>query len=86
MASSSITGRGPLTIRRRGGRKLVARPDDSLPGVAPTRTRVDSALLKTLGRPHRWKRLLEESRHNLLTIWPKPRSLTTHIVAKCCGC
>ena len=60
--ATSITIRVPLTIRRRGGRKLVVAPDGSAPGAAPARTRADPALVKALARAHRWKRLLESSR------------------------
>src|SRR3954451_9445561 len=64
--ATSITIRVPLTIRRRGGRKLVVTPDGSAPGAAPTRTRIDPALVKALARAHRWKRLLEEGLYGSL--------------------
>ncbi|TCZ60825.1 hypothetical protein [Roseicella aquatilis] len=61
--ATSVTVRVPLTIRRRGGRKLVVTPDGSAPGVAPARTRADPALVKALARAHWWKRLLESGRY-----------------------
>ena len=48
----------PFTIRKRGGRKLVITPDGVAAAPAP-RARVDSALLKALGRGFRWRKLLE---------------------------
>lgn len=66
MASSSITVRVPLTIRRRGGRKLVVTPEGSTASPAPPHTRTDPALVKALARAHRWKRLLEEGRYSSL--------------------
>lgn len=65
-AATSITVRVPLTIRRRGGKKLVVTPDGGVPGAAPARTRADPALVKALARAHRWKRLLEEGRYGSL--------------------
>jgi hypothetical protein len=65
-AATSITVRIPLTVRRRGGRKLVVTPAGSAPGAAPARTRADPALVKALVRAHRWKRLLEEGGYSSL--------------------
>ena len=47
----------PLTVRRRGGRKVVIAPDGTeAPAVA---ARVDSTLVKALARAFRWRRMLE---------------------------
>ena len=63
----SITVRVALTIRRRGGRKVVVTPDGtSAYGAAPARSRADPALVKALARAHRWKRLLESGRFGSL--------------------
>ena len=49
----------PLTVRRRGGRKVVIAPDGTeAPGVSAT-ARIDSALVKALARAFRWRRMLE---------------------------
>ena len=47
----------PLTFPRRGGRRHVVTPE----GVAwaPSRTQVDSTLVKALARAFRWQRLLD---------------------------
>ena len=48
----------PLTVRRRGGRKVVIAPDGTeapVVGVA----RIDSTLVKALARAFRWRRMLE---------------------------
>ncbi len=46
-----------LTVRRRGGRKVVIAPDGTeAPAVA---ARVDSTLVKALARAFRWRRMLE---------------------------
>ena len=54
----TLTVRVPISLRRRGGRKLVVTPDGSRPW-APPRARVDGALVKALGRAFRWRKLLE---------------------------
>ena len=54
----TITVTVPFTIRHHGGRKQVITPDGH-PALAPPRARVDSALVKALGRAFRWRRLLD---------------------------
>jgi hypothetical protein len=63
--SASITVRVPVTIRKRGGRRLVVAPNGT-PWSAP-RARVDNTLIKALARAHRWKRMLEEGRYGTVT-------------------
>jgi hypothetical protein len=58
MTEQAVTVTVPLTIRKRGGRKLVITPD-GVAAVAAPRARVDSALLKALARGFRWRKLLE---------------------------
>ena len=57
-AATSITVHVPMTIRQRGGRKLVVAPDGA-PAWAPQRARVDSTMIKALARAFRWRRMLE---------------------------
>lgn len=54
----TLTIRVPLSFRNRGGRKLVVGPEDGVPW-APTRTRVDNAMVKAIARAFRWRKLLE---------------------------
>ena len=61
-ATTSITVRVPITIRQRGGRKLVVTPDAGA-GWAPQRARIDSTLIKALARAHRWKQMLDDGRY-----------------------
>ena len=56
----TLTVRVPMTIRKRGGRKLVVAPEGT--AWAPERSQVDSAL-KALARAHRWRRMLETGVH-----------------------
>lgn len=61
----TITLRVPMTIRERGGRKVIVSPDGSvLPGPArQAATTAGPDLLKGLARAFRWKRMLEDGRY-----------------------
>ncbi len=63
--SASITVRVPVTIRKRGGRRLVVAPDGT-PWSTP-RARIDNTLIKALARAHRWKKMLDDGRYGTLT-------------------
>jgi len=54
----TVTVRLPITLKKRGGRKAIVTPDGSS-GWAPQPARVDSTLVKALGRAFRWRTLLE---------------------------
>jgi hypothetical protein len=58
---NTVTVMVPLTIRRRGGRKMVVAPEGA--AWAPPRTQVDSTLVKALARAFRWRRMLEDGRY-----------------------
>ena len=63
--SVSITVRVPVTIRKRGGRKLVVAPNGA--PWSPPRTRIESTLIKALARAHRWKKMLDDGRYGSVT-------------------
>jgi hypothetical protein len=54
----TLTIHVPMTFATRGGRKLVVSPD-GIPSWAKARPRVDSTMVKALGRAFRWRKLLE---------------------------
>src|SRR5712692_4546474 len=60
-AGRTLIIRVPLPRRRRGGRKFVVGPG----GIAWTGRRVvvDNAMVKALGRAHRWKAMLESGEY-----------------------
>ncbi|KKB79724.1 bacteriophage-like protein [Devosia soli] len=60
-ASSTFTVSVPLTIRTRGGRKLVLSPAGGAI-TAPARPRIDNTLVKALARAFRWRKILESGR------------------------
>ena len=57
----TITVRVPISIRKRGGRKVVLAPDGT---VGDTRNRfcqqVDNAMVKAIARAFRWRGMLED--------------------------
>ncbi len=63
---TSVTVRVPLTIRRRGGRKMIISPDGMVTTAGARTpadiavTRGDPALVKALARAYRWKRMLDD--------------------------
>jgi hypothetical protein len=55
----TFTVRVPISIRRRGGRKLVLAPDGT-PDTGPAiRRRIDTAMVKAIARAFRWREMLE---------------------------
>lgn len=66
---TSVTVLVPLTIRRRGGRKMIISPDGMAMTAGRTTpadiavTRGDPALVKVLARAFRWKRMLDDRRY-----------------------
>lgn len=52
-----VSVRVPLTVRKRGGRKVVIGPDGA--SLSPSSAQPDSALVKALVRAFRWRKLLE---------------------------
>jgi len=57
-ADRSMTVRVPISIRRRGGRKLVLAPDGA-EVTAPVTRHVDNAMVKAIARAFRWRDMLE---------------------------
>ena len=60
----TVTVRIPISIRRRGGRKLVLTPDgtSSLWEAVPCR-RIDNAMVKAIARAFRWREMLENGKY-----------------------
>lgn len=56
---ASVTVRVPISIRKRGGRKLVLAPTGASL-AAPVHRRIDSAMVKAIARAFRWREMLED--------------------------
>jgi hypothetical protein len=59
----TFTVRVPISIRRRGGRKLVLAPDGTPDIRAVLSRRVDNAMVKAVARAFRWREMLENGTH-----------------------
>ena len=73
---ASVVVRVPISIRRRGGRKLVLAPDGAEVTAAPITRHVDSAMVKAIARAVS-TRQSERS--------PLPRGSTRPTSAACCA-
>lgn len=58
-----VTVRVPISIRRRGGRKLVLAPDGRNVTAAALVRHIDSAIVKAIARAFRWREMLENGTH-----------------------
>lgn len=54
----TVTVRVPISIRTRGGRRLVLAPDGAEVGTPAVR-HVDNAMVKAIARAFRWREMLE---------------------------
>jgi hypothetical protein len=61
--SRTVTVRVPITIRQRGGRKLVLAPDGAELTPAPVTRHIDNAMVKAIARAFRWRDMLENGTH-----------------------
>jgi hypothetical protein len=61
---STVTVVVPIVWRRRGGRKVIVAPPGCDDWAPPPR--IDNALVKVLGRAHRWPRMLESGEYATL--------------------
>ena len=55
----TITVHVPISIRKRGGRKIVLAPDGT-PGVSQMFCQIDNAMVKAIARAFRWREMLED--------------------------
>lgn len=59
----TITVRVSISIRKRGGRRLVLVPDGTNMSVAHVCRHVDNAMVKAIARAFRWREMLENGTH-----------------------
>jgi len=77
-----LTVRVPLTIRRRGGRKLVLAPDGTPTNVAPVTRHIDNAMVKALARAFRWRHLLESGTYGTIDEIAKAEKINPSYVSR----
>jgi hypothetical protein len=70
MGGTTVAGDGrtltvhvPISIRRRGGRKLVLAPDGTNVTTAPVCRHIDNAMIKAVARAFRWRDMLESGEY-----------------------
>jgi hypothetical protein len=59
----TVTVKVPLSIRKRGGRKIVLAPDGAEVNAAPIGRYVDNAMIKAVARAFRWREMLESGEY-----------------------
>lgn len=59
----TVTVHVPISIRRRGGRKLVLAPDIVDATAGNVSRRIDNAMVKAIARAFRWREMLENGTH-----------------------
>jgi hypothetical protein len=59
----TVTVRVPISIRRRGGRKLVLAPNGMNVTAASARRHIDDAMVKAIARAFRWREMLENGEY-----------------------
>jgi hypothetical protein len=62
----TVTVRVPISIRTRGGRKLVLAPEGVDLDAAPVHRRVDNAMIKAVARAFRWREMLESGKYSTI--------------------
>jgi len=62
----TLTVRVPISIRRRGGRKLVLAPGGGALTAAAVHRRIDTAIVKAVARAFRWRELLESGEYSTI--------------------
>jgi len=78
----TLTVRVPLTIRRRGGRKLVLAPDGTPTHIAPVTRHIDNAMVKALARAFRWRHLLESGTYGTIDEIAKAEKINPSYVSR----
>jgi hypothetical protein len=59
----TVTVRIPISIRRRGGQRLVLAPDGTNVTTRPVYRHIDNAMVKAIARAFRWREMLENGTH-----------------------
>jgi hypothetical protein len=59
----TLTVRVPISIHKRGGRKVVLAPDGTTDTWAVPSRRIDNAMVKAIARAFRWREMLENGTH-----------------------
>jgi hypothetical protein len=64
--SRTVIVRIPISIRRRGGRKLVLAPNGQNLPRAPASRHIDNGIVKAIARAFRWREMLESGKYSTI--------------------
>jgi hypothetical protein len=79
----TITVRVPISIRKRGGRKVVLSPDGTIGDTRKlSRQQVDNATVKAIARAFRWREMLESGRHATIKEIAKDEKINESYIAR----
>src|ERR1700687_5237457 len=78
----TVTVRTPMSIRRRGGRKLVLAPDGTTDTWAAPCRRIDNAMVKAIARAFRWREMLEHGTHATIAEIPAAEKINAPYVGR----
>lgn len=88
MADADLTEDGctitivlPLTVRKRGGRKLVVSPADEEQWVLST-PRKETTLIKAIARANRWQQLLQSGDYATAEDIAKPEKISASYISR----
>ena len=62
----TVTVHIPISIRKRGGRKLVLAPQGTSDIRTAVSRRIDNAMVKAIARAFRWREMLENGTHSTI--------------------
>jgi len=79
---ATITVRVPLTVARRGGRKLVIAPDGSTLDDRPIARHVDNAMVKAIARAFRWRDMLETGEYTTVREMARAEGISESYVGR----
>ncbi|MCW5713454.1 MAG: hypothetical protein KIT43_02905 [Bauldia sp.] len=80
MSEETLTVRVPLTVGKRGGRKVVVAPDQA--AVVQEREPANWTLVKNLARAFRWQRMLERGEYATIVELARAEGVTDSYVGR----
>ena len=78
----TITVRVPISIRKRGGRKLVLAPDGTNIAGTPVDRHIDNAMVKAIARAFRWREMLETGKYSTIKEMAETEGINHSYVAR----
>jgi hypothetical protein len=81
----TITVRVPISIRERGGRKVVLAPDGTMENTRKLSCEsIDGAMVKALARAFLWREMLHNGTHGTIADIAQAEQSMKHMSGECC--